>query len=161
VRRTILAVAAMFILAVVAQAPAASMQPVTIDFDLFPFLAGASSVSGDHVLHERGALESGLVFSTIMCCEISMSFDRNTNLDSMRGGFSGSLGVSGNPLGTVWTGDVHGTITPDGATGTIVATDNAGERLVGTFTQFGHRTTPCCAPLAYRIEGTLITLPSP
>jgi hypothetical protein len=96
-----------------------------------------------------------------MCCEVSMSFDRNTNLDSMHGGFSGSLSVSGDALGTVWTGDVHGAITPEGATGTIVATNNAGQRLVGTFTQFGHRTIPCCDPVAYRIEGTLITLPSP
>ena len=97
--------------------------------------AGSSATTG----HVRDAPQYGGITSGPLCCEATVSFERNFNADVMRGSISGTLIVSGNANDTVWRGTFHGRVTPEGSDGVLIAVEEpSGRRFVGTWSIVGH-----------------------
>jgi hypothetical protein len=72
-----------------------------------------------------------------LCCEGGVGFDFTVNLAQMRGSVSGAWVISGNIEDVIWQGELHGHVSPDGASGVLSATANTGWSLHGTWSYDG------------------------
>jgi hypothetical protein len=119
---------------------------------LFALGGGSAATTG----LVRDAPAYGGITSGPICCELSLQFERQFNADVMRGAVSGSLVVGGNPDGTVWHGDLHGRLTPEGMNGVLIAVEEGtGRRFVGTWEIVGHPDQSLPHFLTLQVEGNL------
>jgi hypothetical protein len=102
--------------------------------------------------------DSWFLFGTGALVQHSMHLDRVFNPATMRGTVSGTLGASGPDS---HLGDLHGVITPEGMSGTIVMTrfreDGATDKFVGRWTTSDQLVEPGGVELCF--EGHFIVSP--
>jgi hypothetical protein len=116
-------------------------------------LGGGSSATTGQV---RDAPRYGGITDGPLCCEATVSFERNFNADVMRGSIAGTLIVGGNANDTVWRGTFHGRVTPEGSDGVLIAVEEpTGRRFVGKWSIVGHPDQSVPHFLSIAVDGKL------
>lgn len=105
------------------------------DISLFAFTGGSTATQG----HVRDApVYGGITTSDLWCCEVGVVLERNFNAGQLRGSVSGRISISGNANDTVWQGELHGSMSPEGSSGQVVIVESVfvAETLVPTGRKF-------------------------
>jgi hypothetical protein len=131
-------------LAFAGAATAAAPAQHAADISLFAFVGGSTAVEG----HVRDApIYGGITTSNLWCCEVSVVLERNFNAGQLRGSVSGRVSIGGNANDTLWQGDLHGSMTPEGTAGQVVIVERVfsggtlvptGRKFVGSWGYAGH-----------------------
>jgi hypothetical protein len=142
-------------------ASAAAPSEHAVTFGLFSFVPGSTATHG--VVHD--APEYGGIISTgLFCCEVTVTFDRVFNADQLRGSVRGNLIVGGNPFDTIWVGELHGSMSPQGSSGVFTAVEQTfgsgglvetGRRFVGRWHVSGHADQSLPHVITLEVEGSL------
>ena len=114
------------------------------DISLFAFIGGSTATQG----HVRDApVYGGITTSDLWCCEVGVVLERNFNAEQLRGSVSGRISISGNANDTLWQGELHGSMSPEGSSGQVVIVERVfggggtlvptGRRFVGSWAYAG------------------------
>ena len=131
------------------------------DISLFALGGGSTAVEG----HVRDAPSyGGITSSNVWCCEVGVAFERNFNAGQLRGSVSGRISIAGNANDTVWQGELHGSISPEGSSGHVVIVERVfsggtlvptGRRFVGSWAYSGHPDQSRPHVITIHLEGKL------
>jgi hypothetical protein len=96
--------------------------------------------------------------NSLFCCDTYGDFAWTVDLDRMQGTVSGSIHVSVNQFEPfiLWKGDLHGVLTPEGASGVLHMVADTGQRFVGKWESSGP-VDPTNGTLGIDVTGTVTT----
>jgi hypothetical protein len=130
----VLLAAATMLALLATQATAGSKQDVSFSMSVLSLNGAASSWTDTNgVLHERSHVYGGIVQDQNVCCEVSLTVDRDVQVSEMRGSMSGTISIGGNSADITWTGELEGRIDADASGGRIVLRDSNGHKLRGSW----------------------------